>query len=139
MSISTLPKALHQKHSFVSFSPFRQRSNAIGTVLLQLWDSTHATMGRHSCDYGTVLSSKTKDRKPLYSLEIRKKITQKNLISFISAFPRDKLILRSEGGKEKTTPILQYSVEIMHEKFVTIRVKKINMNYHLLILFHLYN
>ena len=61
---SKSPKALHQKHSFVPLSPFRQHSNAIGTTLLQLWDSTHAIMGRHSCNYGTVLSRKTKERKP---------------------------------------------------------------------------
>ena len=44
---SKSPKALHQKHSFVPLSPFRQHSNAIGTVLLQLWDATHATMGQY--------------------------------------------------------------------------------------------
>ena len=60
---STSPHALHQKHLFVPLSPFRQHSNAIGTTLIQLWDSTHTTMGRHSCNYGTVLSCKAKDTK----------------------------------------------------------------------------
>ena len=52
----------HYRHFDSTQTPFRQHSNAIGTVLLQLWDSTHATMGRHSCNYGTVLSCKTKER-----------------------------------------------------------------------------
>ena len=60
-------KALHQKHLFAPSSPIRHHSNAIGTTLFQLWDSTHTTMGRHSCNYGTVLSRKSKERKPTSS------------------------------------------------------------------------
>ena len=126
------------KHGFKSFiCPII----AISTALKRHWDSTLTTMGQHSCNDGTLLmqrwdSTFKQNQRKKTPLLLRDKektsrrkrgYSQKNLISFISAFPRDKLILRRKGCKETTTPILQYSVEIIHEKFVIIRVKKINM------------
>ena len=63
------------RHRYAERSPIRQRAlelqveangrfsestlakhqNAIGTALELLWDSTHATMGRHALNYGDLL------------------------------------------------------------------------------------